>query len=305
MNERQGPRDHLDTERPNDATVDLDLLSTEEAFDSMCAEDAAVVAAVTAAKDEIVCAIELVAQRLEAGGRLFYVGAGTSGRLGMLDAVECPPTFQSDPEMVQGLLAGGPEALVRSIEGAEDSAADGGALIDDHEVDGADVVFGISAGGTTPFVHGALARASARAAATVFLACVPEEQAPDTADVSVRVVTGPEVVAGSTRLKAGTATKMVLNMVSTLTMVRLGKVHGNLMVDVNTGACAKLVERGISILCRLCDLDRPAAAALLDRAEGRVKTAVVMHIGALDFAAAQERLAACHGRLREALRTVR
>jgi N-acetylmuramic acid 6-phosphate etherase len=171
-------------------------------------------AALHAAKPAIVRAIELVLGRLERGGRLIYAGAGTSGRLGVLDASECPPTFQSDPRQVQGRIAGGPEALLCSIEGAEDSAELGRAAVED--VGPRDVVFGIAASGRTPWVHGALARAKERGAATVFLACVPFELAPDAADVSIRAVTGPEVLAGSTRLKAATATKLVLNRVTTL-----------------------------------------------------------------------------------------
>ncbi|MEW6073954.1 MAG: N-acetylmuramic acid 6-phosphate etherase [Planctomycetota bacterium] len=296
-----GGRDHLPTERPNAAAADLDLLSTADAFAVLAAEDARVASAVAAAKEEIVRAIELVAARLGSGGRLLYVGAGTSGRLGVLDAVECPPTFGTDPSLVQGILAGGPAALLGAVEGAEDSRAAGAAAVDAGAAGPRDVVFGISAGGTTPFVHAALARARERGAATVFLACVPRETAPDDADLSIRVVTGPEVVAGSTRLKAGTATKMVLNAISTLAMVRLGRVHGNLMVDVDTRSSAKLRARGGAILAQLTGLDPAAAAALLDRAGGRVKTAAVMHARGVEAAEAARLLAAAGGRLRAVL----
>src|SRR5262249_41435207 len=183
--------------------------------------DAGIAAAVARAKPEIVAAIELVSARLAAGGRLFYVGAGTSGRLGVLDAAECPPTFRTEPWQVQGVIAGGARALVAAVAGAEDGGGAGGRGMEERGVGTKDVVFGISAGGTTPYVHGAIAYARASGAATIFLACVPRDLAPDEADVSIRVITGPEVIAGSTRLKAGTATKMVLNLVSTLSMVRL------------------------------------------------------------------------------------
>jgi N-acetylmuramic acid 6-phosphate etherase len=216
--------------------------------------------------------------------------AGTSGRLAMLDAVECPPTFQSDPATVQAVVAGGAPALVGAVEGAED---DGGAARAELEARGLtadDVVFGITAGGTTPFVHAALALARERGAATIFLACVPEEQVGDEADVSIRIVTGPEVLAGSTRMKAGTVTKLALNTISTLTFARLGKVHGNLMVDVNTRANAKLTERGARIVAELCALDHEKATELLERADGRVKVAVVMQRLGLDPDGASARL---------------
>jgi N-acetylmuramic acid 6-phosphate etherase len=199
--------------------------------------------------------------------------------------------------MVTGIIAGGSEALTRSVEGAEDHEADGAAAVDSKEVGPTDVVFGIATGGTTPFVHGALARARARGARTVFFACVPEAQVADEADVSIRVVTGPEVITGSTRLKAGTATKMVLNMVTTISMVRLGKVYGNLMVDVNTKANAKLVDRGARIIGELTGLSRSAAEALLAEADGRVKTAVVMHARGVDRVQAERLLAESGGRV--------
>lgn len=296
-----GPRDHLDTERPHPGSGELDLLATGDAVDLFLAENRVVADAVAAARDEITAVVDLVAARLADGGRLFYVGAGTSGRLGVLDSVECPPTFLSPPELVQGVIAGGRDALGRAIEGAEDSADDGGAALDAHGVGERDVVFGITAGGTTPFVHGAIARARELGAATVFLACVDRTTVPDAADLSIRLLTGPELLAGSTRLKAGTATKMVLNTVSTLVMVRLGKTWSNLMVDVNTSGCAKLRERGLTILTSITSLDRAAAAPLLDRAQGEVKCAAVMHAHGLDLAAARARLAACDGKLRRAL----
>ena len=267
----------------------------------MLAEDARVPAAVASARGAIARTIEMAAERLGRGGRLIYVGAGTSGRLAALDAAECPPTFQCPPEQVQAVLAGGPRAATRSIEGAEDSAEDGRAAMDERGVAEPDLVLGISAGGTTPFVHAALERAAELGAATAFLACVPREEAPDRAQVSIRIPTGAEVVAGSTRLKAGTATKLALNAISTLTMARLGKVHGNLMVDLDTRGSAKLIDRGRRIVVELTGLEAPEAASLLERADGRVKLAVLMHRAGLDPGAARARLRASGGSLRRAL----
>jgi len=294
-------RAHLPTERANAAAADLDRLSVADAFDVVNGEDASIAAAVARARPAIVAAVELVAERLAAGGRLVYVGAGTSGRLGLLDAVECPPTFGTDPEQVQAVLAGGEQAFLRSVEGAEDSRSAGAAAIVERDVGAADVVFGIAAGGTTPFVHGALAAARERDAATVFLACVSERDVPDDADLSIRVITGPEVVAGSTRMKAGTATKLVLNTVSTLVMTRLGKVYDNLMVDVATGGNAKLWSRGLRLVERLVQCDGPRAEELLRAAEGYVKLAVVMGRSGLDAEGARARLDAASGDLRRAL----
>jgi N-acetylmuramic acid 6-phosphate etherase len=301
MTDVPASRAHLATEGANPAAAELDRLPIERALAVMQAEDARIHEALAAARPQIARAIELVAGRLARGGRLFYLGAGTSGRLGVLDAVECPPTFQSDPGQVQGLIAGGQAALTCAVEGAEDDREGGAAELVARGLEERDAVVGISAGGTTPYVHGALELARSRGAATVMLACVPFEQAPDSADVSIRVVTGPEVVAGSTRLKAGTATKLVLNAISTLSMVRLGKVHGNLMVDVDTRTNAKLVERAGRIVSALTGLERGAALALLERAGGQAKLAVVMHQLGLDAAAARERLHAASGFLRRAL----
>ena len=289
----------LPTEAENAASRELDRLTVAEACELFEREDQTIHAALRAAREPIVRAIELVVERLRRGGRLIYVGAGTSGRLGVLDASECPPTFQSDPELVQGRIAGGPEALLRAIEGAEDSVELGRAAVDD--VRSEDVVFGITAGGRTPFVHAALARARERGAATVFLSCVPFELAPDRADVSIRVVTGPELLAGSTRLKAGTATKLVLNRVTTIAFARLGKVHGNLMIDLDTSASVKLRARGLAILRKLTGLREDAAGALLDRAGGQVKLAALMQLAGLDRDQARSRLAASGGSLRGAL----
>src|SRR5688572_30743272 len=218
-------RSHLSTESRHHASNDLDARTTLECIELMARDQESAIAAVNRARHALAAFIDPLAARLRAGGRLLYAGAGTSGRLGVLDASECPPTFQSDPAQVQGRIAGGPEALLRAVEGAEDSVELGRAAMDD--VRALDVVFGITASGRTPWVHGALARARERGAATVFLACVPFELAPARADVSIRVVTGPEVLAGSTRLQAATAPKLVLNRLTPRAFARLGKAHGN------------------------------------------------------------------------------
>jgi len=291
----------LATEARNPASLELDTLPLEAAIDLFQREDVKVHAALYAARAQIAAAIEKIGAALANGGRLFYVGAGTSGRLGVLDAVECPPTFRTDRELVQGILAGGQAALVSAVEGAEDDAGAARRELEARGVCARDVVFGIAASGATPFVHAAIDRARAIGAQTVFLACVPAEQVADRADVSIRVLTGPELVTGSTRLKAGTATKLVLNCISTLTMVRLGKVHGNLMVDVDTRGNAKLADRGARIVAALTELAPPAARELLERARGHVKVAVLMHQRGLTAEQAANRLAQCGGFLRRAL----
>lgn len=294
-------RGHLLTEQPNPRSHALDTLSVDQAFDVMHAEDATLADAVNAARGPIIGAVTQIAERLRTGGRLFYVGAGTSGRLGVLDAAECPPTFLTDPSLVQGVIAGGEAALQRAVEGAEDDPIAARRDLAARGLAAGDVVFGITAGGTTPYVHAALDYGRELGALTVFLACVPRAQVDDRADISIRVLTGPEVISGSTRLKAGLATKMVLNRISTLVMVQLGKVFGNLMVDVNARANAKLVDRAIRTLAAATALDRAAASALLDRADWHVKTALLMQARGLDAQAARARLAAANGSLRAAL----
>jgi N-acetylmuramic acid 6-phosphate etherase len=294
-------RGHLLTEQPNPHSAELDALPLADAFDVMSAEDRRIAEAVAAAKDSILAAVRLISGGLRQGGRLIYVGAGTSGRLGVLDAAECPPTFLVEPETVQGIIAGGDVALKRSAEHCEDDPAAGAVEIDRLAAGPHDTVFGIATGGTTPFVHGALRRARERGAATVFLACVPQAEVRDEADVSIRVLTGPEVISGSTRLKAGLATKMVLNVVSTLCMVQLGKVYGNLMVDVNARGCAKLTDRAVRTTMAATGLARTEAHALLERADWHVKTAIVMHRLGVSAEQARARLTACEGHLRRVL----
>ena len=270
-------RSELTTEHRNEKSMRMDQLPTVQLFDLINEEDATISGAIAKARSDICQAIERVTESFRSGGRLFYVGAGTSGRIGVLDATECPPTFLSESSQVIGIIAGGHEALIRSIEGAEDHPEDGQSAMDLYEVGKKDTVFGIATGGTTPFVHGAIQRAKDRGATTVFFACVSKDQVADEADVSIRVITGPEVLTGSTRMKAGTATKMVLNMITTIAMVQTGKVYQNLMVDANTSANVKLIDRGIRIIQTITGLSRIAANGLLEEADGRVKTALVMH----------------------------
>jgi N-acetylmuramic acid 6-phosphate etherase len=280
--------------------MNLDAMSVEDAVALMNTEDAAAVAAVAAERANVARAVELVATALRAGGRLIYFGAGTSGRLGVLDASECPPTFRSDPDMVQGVIAGGEAAMFRAQEGAEDKPQDGAAAVDAKSVGPGDVVFGIAAGGTTPFVHGALRRAAERGAKTIFLSCVQPVADEPAVDLVIRPLTGPEVVTGSTRLKAGTATKLVLNTVSTLAMVRLGKVYGNLMVDLRA-TNQKLWDRGTRIVATVTGLGREPSMELLKRAEGHVKTAIVMHSRGVTLDQARGLLERAGGSLRQAL----
>ncbi len=301
MSHVPAPRGHLATESHNERTAQFDALSVSAAVELMQREDERIHTALAAARADLSKAIELVVARLRAGGRLFYVGAGTSGRLGLLDAVECPPTFQTEPSMVQAVLAGGAAAVTGAVEGAEDSATAAGEELARRGLCERDVVFGIAAGGTTPYVHGAIDFARARGAATVFLACVPREQVPDRADVSVRIVSGPEVIAGSTRLKAGTVTKLALNTVTTVAMAQLGKVHGNMMVDVDTSKNVKLVERGARIVSALTGDSREDALALLSAAGGQVKVAVLMRKKGLAREQALAALAEAGGILRRAL----
>ena len=294
-------RSRLLTESVNPRTADIDTLEPRAILDRMHTEDLQAVAAVGEVLDQVAAVVERVVRAFRDGGRLIYVGAGTSGRLGVLDAAECPPTFGTDPSLVQGVLAGGPEAMWRAREGAEDSPDEGGAAIAERDVGPRDVVMGIAAGSTTPFVLGALREAIRRNAGTVFLTCVPPADAPIAREVDVVIapLTGPEVIAGSTRLKAGTATKLVLNMVTTAAMVRLGKTYGNLMVDLQVTA-AKLEDRGRRILRDLLGVGYDEAGALLAESGGRVKTALVMRRRGVGREEAERLLIEADGFLRTA-----
>jgi N-acetylmuramic acid 6-phosphate etherase len=289
MDNRPPPDPRL-TEQRNPRSMRIDQLSTVEIVDLIGAEDRMVAQAVNEERDAIGEAVDIVVETFQRGGRLFYIGAGTSGRLGVLDASEMPPTYGTPPELVQGIIAGGYRALTRAQEGAEDHPEDGARDIDERSVGPADFVLGIATSGTTPYVHGALARARERGARTGFLLCTyPSPALLDTHDVVIAPLVGPEVITGSTRMKAGTATKMVLNTITTAAMVRMGKVYGNLMVDLQV-TCQKLRDRGERILMETVGVDRAEASALLERADGHVKTAIVMGRLGLDRAAAGARL---------------
>lgn len=277
-----------DTERRNPRSVDIDELAPDALVDLFLAEDATVPAAVARARDAIAQAITAVEAAFRSGHRLFYVGAGTSGRLGVLDASECPPTFGTDPSLVQGIIAGGEAALTRSIEGAEDDPSAGAAAIAARGVEAGDVVTGIAASGSTPYVLGALRAARDAGATTVFVTCAtPGREVAALADILVHVDVGPELVTGSTRLKAGTATKLVLNMLTTGALVRIGKTYGNLMVDLQARN-AKLRDRGERIVMEVLGIDRDTAREGLAAANGSVRTAIAMlHLGTTREAAEQ------------------
>ena len=293
-------RSTLTTEGRNVRSRDIDRRTTLEIVDIINAEDGKVAAGVAKQRRQIAAAVEHIVSSFRRGGRLIYVGAGTSGRLGVLDAAECPPTFGTPPRMVQGIIAGGRRALVRAVESAEDSAEDGAAAIDAKKVDERDTVVGIAACGLTPFVLGAIRRAKQIGAATAFVTCSPQARKYIPADVIISAVVGAEVVTGSTRMKAGTATKLVLNTLTTAAMIRIGKVYGNLMVDL-TATNAKLHERSERIVMELTGRSRRSARKLLADAGGRVKTALAMHLGDVDCAEATRRLAAADGSLRAAV----
>jgi len=290
----------LTTEARNPLTKEIDNLSALEIVKLINLEDEKVARAVGEVSDAIARAIDVIADRLSNGGRLIYVGAGTSGRLGVLDAVECPPTFNTDPDLVVGLMAGGREGLVRAVEGAEDSQLAGRQDLQDIGLVSADVVVGIAASGRTPYVIGALDYARARGAYAIGFSCNREAELIRHADLSIVPLVGPEVLSGSTRLKAGTATKMVLNMLSTGAMVRMGKTYSNLMVDLRA-TNVKLTERATRIVETLTGLSSLGAGELLKSCNGEVKTAVVSQQLKLSPQAARDRLEAAHGHLRHVL----
>ena len=288
------------TEKRNRRSENIDELSTRQIVELINTEDALVPAAVVRQRKHIAAAADMVVERLAKGGRLFYVGAGTSGRLGVLDASECPPTFGVSPLLVQGIIAGGRRALVRSAEGAEDHAADGAEAIDKKHITPGDVVVGLAACGMTPYVHGALKRARQIGAGTVFVTCAPEAVKHIPAEIIINPVVGPEVITGSTRMKAGTATKLVLNTLTTAAMVKLGKVYGNLMVDLRA-TNEKLRDRSLRIVIEMTGLSRARAKNLLARADGKVKAAIVMHFRKVNLSAALRILDQSRQSLRKAL----
>jgi N-acetylmuramic acid 6-phosphate etherase len=297
-------RSKLITEQRNPNTFDIDCKSTIEIVDIINTEDSNVINAVHNERLNIAKAVDYIVDSFKKEGRLFYVGAGTSGRLGVLDASECPPTFGTDPEMVKGIIAGGLDALTRSIEGAEDSHVDGERAIIDNSITDKDTVVGIATGGTTPFVHGALVQANRIGAATIFLCCNPDIYPAADVNVTIRPVTGPEVITGSTRMKAGTATKLILNTLTTASMIKMGKVYENLMVDLQANN-VKLKDRAERIIMAVTDLDKDAADKLLTTAMGNVKVAIVMHKLQTDYEEARKKLDGHEGFVREVLNNVK
>ncbi|MFG1944342.1 N-acetylmuramic acid 6-phosphate etherase [Nonomuraea sp. NPDC048826] len=294
------PLPELSTEQSDPRYSQIDRLPTLQIARLMNQADAAVPAAVAIAIPAISDAIDAIAERMGKGGRLLYVGAGTSGRLAVLDASECPPTFGTDPELVQGIIAGGHEALTRSVEGAEDDAEAGAAALADLEVGPLDSVVGVSASGRAPFVLGALAEAARREALTVSLSCNEDSPLSAAAEHPIEVVVGPEVVTGSTRLKAGTAQKLVLNMISTISMVRLGRTYGNEMIEMSA-MNSKLATRAVRMVSEITGVGHDEARLALDAAGGQAKVAVLMIRHGLDAEGARALLRSHGERLSDAL----
>lgn len=290
---------HLLTEKINPRTVDLDKCSPLEVVELILEEDKTIVEAIEKEKESISKAVELVVGKLKLGGRLFFIGAGTSGRLGVLEAAECPPTFGTDPDLIQGFIAGGREAIWQSIEGAEDSRTQGQELLAEAGLTKYDVVVGIAASATTPFVEGGLQYANKMESGSVLVTCNPVDSS--LADVNIQLLVGPEVIVGSTRMKAGTVTKMVLNMITTASMVQLGKTYGNLMVDVQPKS-AKLRDRAKRIVMHIAQVNEEKADKLLKESNWDVKTSIVMEKKGLSLEDSRELLGKHNGFLREALK---
>lgn len=298
--EQSNSLEKLTTEARNPASASIDTLSSLEIVRLMNAGDAEVIEAVARESDAIARAVDVITDRIRGGGRLIYMGAGTSGRLGVLDASECPPTFNSPPELVVGLIAGGLAALTRAIEGAEDHPEFGERDLREIELCDRDVVVGIATSGRTPYVVGGLRYARRIGAFTVGFSCNAASELSREAELMIAPIVGPEVITGSTRLKAGTATKMVLNMLTTATMVRLGKTFGNRMVDLRA-TNSKLTARAQRIVCELTDLPADQARSLLDACGGELKTAVVSHHRNVSADQARRMLEEAEGHLRKAL----
>jgi N-acetylmuramic acid 6-phosphate etherase len=288
------------TEKRNRRSENIDRLSTMQIVKLINAEDRLVAPVVGKEYKKIAAAVDMIVKHFKRKGRLFYVGAGTSGRLGVLDASECPPTFGVSPLLVQGIIAGGKRALVRAVEGAEDKANDGVTAVNKYKISAKDVVVGIAACGLTPFVHSALKEAMKKGAGTIFITCAPEAVKNIPAQIIINPVVGPEVITGSTRMKAGTATKLVLNTLTTAAMIKMGKVYGNLMVDL-MATNNKLRDRSIRIVSEMTDISKSKAASLLKKAKGKVKTAIVMHCRDVDFQQAENILNKNEQSLRKAI----
>jgi N-acetylmuramic acid 6-phosphate etherase len=295
------PDNDLLTERPNPASEAIDSLPAAQILAIINAEDRQVADAVAREIPRIAQAVDAIAARLERGGRLFYIGAGTSGRLGVLDAAECPPTFNVPPQLVQGIIAGGEAALAFATEATEDDAAMGASDLDARRFAALDTLVGIAASGRTPYVLGAVAHARELGALTIGISCTPGSQLSQAVEIPIEPLPGPEVITGSTRMKAGTATKLVLNMLSTAIMIRLGHVYGNLMVNVQP-TNDKLRERAVRIVSQAAGASPERAEELLDASGATVKTAIVMGRLGIAREAADERLRAAGGRISEALK---
>jgi N-acetylmuramic acid 6-phosphate etherase len=290
----------LPTEQINPATLDIDKLDATDIVERMLGEDRLVIAAVKREKVRIAAGVDIMTQALRTGGRIILVGAGTSGRLGVLEAAEIPPTFGTDPDLVQAVIAGGRGAVFRAREGAEDNRENGARSLRRLRPTKSDVVIGVSASGITQFVLGALESARAAGARIIFVTCDPRAQLQELVDLTITPAVGPEIIAGSTRLKAGTATKLVLNMLTSASMIRTGKTYGNLMVDVRTGS-EKLRDRARRIIGIVTGLDYDHAEKLLEKARWNVKAAIVMQKGGLSYKQSLARLRHANGFVREAI----
>jgi N-acetylmuramic acid 6-phosphate etherase len=290
----------LPTEQINPASLAIDKAPVRDIIELVINEDRKVLAAVQREKEKIAHGVEIITQSLRKGGRVIFIGAGTSGRLGVVEAAEMPPTFSTPPRLVQAIMAGGQAAVFQAKEGVEDNYEEGGRSIGRLRLSNRDVVIGVSASGITPFVRGGLTRARKAGAKIIFVTCWPGSELQNFVDLIIAPAVGPEIIAGSTRLKAGTATKMVLNMLTTVAMIRWGKTYGNLMVDVRIGS-EKLKDRAKRILGVVTGLDPDAAEALLKRSRGNVKAAIVMEKAGLTLPEAMKRLRQNDNLVRDAI----
>ena len=290
----------LPTEQINPSTLAIDKLSPGDIVEGMLNEDRKMLAAVQREKDRIAVGVDIITQALRKGGRIVFVGAGTSGRLGVLESAEMPPTFGISPDLVLAIMAGGKNAILKAREGVEDNYEEGARSVNRLRPTKKDVVIGVSASGMTPFVRGALTRARRASSKIIFVTCDPRTELQTFVDLTIAPAVGPEVIAGSTRLKAGTATKIVLNMLTTAAMIRIGKTYGNLMVDVQVGS-EKLKDRARRIISIVTGLDYDAADALLRRAHWNVKAAIVMQKAGLSHGQALSRLRHAHDFVRDAI----
>ncbi|MEA3431395.1 MAG: N-acetylmuramic acid 6-phosphate etherase [candidate division WOR-3 bacterium] len=288
------------TEQRSPDTMDIDSKSIKEILIAINNEDRKVAPIVADEIPYIAKGVEMIAESLKKGGRLIYVGAGTSGRLGVLDAAECPPTFGTSPEQIQGIIAGGYGALVRAVEGAEDKKTDGARAIEEKDVTNLDTVVGITACKRTPYVIGAIEEARKRGAKTIYITATPRDELKVPCDVAICPVTGPEVIMGSTRMKAATATKLVLNMLTTASMIKIGKVYGNMMVDLQPTS-EKLIERAKKTIMFVTGVEYDKASRVLKEAKYNTKTAIVMILANVDYKTAKERLEKCDGFVRKAI----